>query len=80
MCSKILKISVFVTNGIKNRDILKFGKGIKKNRFNTVNLRRKPLWLLLSLISVNKSPNTINLCLLKSYSVEVLDNLWIYFG
>ena len=30
MCSKI---SVFVTNGNENRDIVKFGKGIKKSAF-----------------------------------------------
>ena len=33
MCSKIKEISVFVTNGNENRDIVKFGKGIKKSAF-----------------------------------------------
>ena len=45
-----------------------------------MNLRRNTLCLLLSLISVNSSPNTINLCLLKSYSVEILDNFAFILG
>ena len=78
MCSKKLKISVFVASGNENRDILKFGKGLK-SCFDTMNLRRNTLRLLLSLTSVNSSLNTINLWLLKSYSVEILDNFCIYF-
>ena len=46
---------------------------VYKKCFYTMNLRRNTLWLLLSVISVNSSPNTINLCLLKSYPVEILE-------
>ena len=59
---------------------IKIWKGYKKSCFNTVNRRRNTLWLFLSLISVSSSPNSINLCLLKFYSVEILDNSCIYFG
>ena len=46
-----------------------------------MNLRRKKDFMVTTIAyTVNSSPKTVNLCLLKSYSVDILDIFCIYFG